>query len=194
MKKEPTNSTRLHEHPQAVAIFTRANWMTFFEKFQGFDEEIAKEFVLSLVPHSRTHATITFRGLSMEITPEFISRVTTLPLGLPWSKDEKPIGQAAKKNFFQKNEHHVEDKNGIRRTSIPYPWDEVSYPILKYISCEGRYSIAYGYHFRILHELRYGMDTPTPQKLNIPYFLLQSLIDSNIMFKAGSPDQLAHHG
>ncbi len=47
---------------------------------------------LSLVPHTRTHATITIRGLSIEMTPEFINRVTTLPLGLPWSKDEKPIG------------------------------------------------------------------------------------------------------
>ena len=136
--KEPTNSTRLHEHPQVVAIFTRANWMTFSEKFQGFDEEIAQEFSYSLVPHTRTHATITFRGPSMEITPEFINRVTTLPLGLPWIKDEKPIGQAAKKNFFQNNETPIEDKNCIRRASIPYPWDEFSYQIIKYISCEGR--------------------------------------------------------
>ena len=80
----------------------------------------------------------------MEITPEFISRVTTLPLGLPWSKDEKPIGQVSKKNFFQNNETPVEDKNGIRRASIPYPWDEVSYQIIKCISCEGRYNIVYG--------------------------------------------------
>lgn len=34
----------------------------------------------------------------------------------------------------------------------------------------------------------------SPQKLNIPYFLLQSLIDSSIKFKARSLDQLAHHG
>ena len=95
--------------------------MNFFEKFRGFDDEIAQEFSLSLVPHTRTHATVTIRGLSIEITPEFISRVTTLPLGLPWSKDEKPIGLAAKKKFFQDNETPIEDKNGIRRASIPYP-------------------------------------------------------------------------
>ena len=58
----------------------------------------------------------------MEITLEFISTVTSLPLGLPWRKDEKPMGQVAKKTFFQANEHPVEDKNGIIRTSIPYPW------------------------------------------------------------------------
>ena len=70
MRKEPTNSTRLHEHPQVVAIFPRANWMSFFEKFRGFDEEVAQEFSLYLVPHSRTHDIVIFRGLSMEITPE----------------------------------------------------------------------------------------------------------------------------
>lgn len=145
MRKDPTNSTRLHEHPQVVAIFTRENWMTIFEKFQGFDEEVTQEFAHSLVPHSRTHATISFICLSMEITLEFINRVTTLPLGLPWSKDEKPIGQATKKNFFQNNEHPIEDKSGIRRTSILCTWDEISYQIIKYVSCEGRYSIVYGY-------------------------------------------------
>ena len=130
----------------------------------------------------------------MEITPDFIDMVTSLPVGLPWSKEEKPLGQVAKKTFFQPNEHLVEDKNGINRTSIPYPWDEFSYQIIKYISYEGRYSIVYGYHFRLPHELRYGMDISKPQKLSIPYFLLQSLIDASIKLKAGSPYQLAHHG
>jgi len=54
----------------------------------------------------------------MEITPEFISRITSLPLGLPWSKEEKPSGQVAKKTFFHPNEHPVQDKNGIRRSVI----------------------------------------------------------------------------
>lgn len=67
----------------------------------------------------------------MEITPKFLSMVTILPLGLPWSKDEKPMRQVAKKTCFQPNQHPVEDKNGIRRTSIPYTWYEVSYQITK---------------------------------------------------------------
>jgi len=143
--------------------------MNFFEKFIGFDDEISHKFSLSLVPHTITHATITIRGLSIEITSEFISRITTLPLGLPWSKDEKIIGHAAKRKFFQDNETPIEDKNGIRRASVLYPYDEVSYQVIKYISCEGRHNIVYGYHFRILQELRYGMDTPAHQKISIPF-------------------------
>ena len=100
----------------------------------------------------------------------------------------------AKKTFFQPDEHPVEDKNGIRRTSIPYPWGEVSYQIMKYIPCEGRYNIVYGCHFRLLHELRYGMDLPASRKLSLPYSLLQSLIECSTKLNVGAPDQLAHHG
>ena len=89
---------------------------------------------------------------------------------------------------------HIEDKNGFRRASVPYPWDEVSYQVIKHISCEGRHNIVYGYHFRILQELRYGMDTPTHQKLSIPYFLLQPLIDSSTKVQEGNSQYLAHHG
>jgi len=65
---------------------------------------------------------------------------------------------------------------------------------MKYISCEGRYSIVYGYHFKLLHELSYGMDLPASRKLSLPYFLLQSLIECGTKLNAGVPKQLAHHG
>lgn len=194
MRKEPLNSTQLHKHPEVVALLTKENWMPLFEKFHGYEEEVTKEFSLSFKPHSKFHATVSFRGLTIEITLEFISRVIVLPLGLPQSKEERPLGQVTKRTFFQANQHPVEDKNCIRRTSMPCPWDEVRYQIMKYISYEGRYNIAYGYHFIHLYELRYDMDLPTPRKLSIPYFLLQSLIDSGTKLKVGVPDQLVHHG
>ena len=100
MRKEPLNSTKLHEHPEVVALFTRTNWMPFFEKIHGYDEEVTEEILLSLKPHSKTHATVSFRGLTIELTQEFINRVTGLPLELPWSKEGKPLGKIAKKSFF----------------------------------------------------------------------------------------------
>jgi len=57
--------------------------MPFFEKFHGYDDEVTEEFALSLKPHSKIHATVSFRGLTIELTPEFISRVIGLPLRLP---------------------------------------------------------------------------------------------------------------
>jgi len=77
---------------------------------------------------------------------------------------------------------------------LPPLWSEVIYQIMKYITSEGRFNIIYGYHFRLLHELRYGMDLPLARKLNLPYFLLQSLIECGTKLNAGVLDQLAHHG
>lgn len=74
--------------------------MPFFERIHGYDEEVKEEFLMSLRPHSKSHATVSFRGLTIELTPKFISKITCLPVGLPWSKEEKPLGQVAKKTFF----------------------------------------------------------------------------------------------
>lgn len=104
------------------------------------------------------------------------------------------MGQIAEKTFFLPEEHPKEDKNGVRRTSLPPLWSEVIYKIMKYITCEGRFSIIYGYHFRLLCELRHGIDLPLAKKLSIPYFLLQSLIECGKKLNKGVPDQLAHHG
>jgi len=54
--------------------------------------------------------------------------------------------------------------------------------------------VVYGYHFRILEELIFGAEKPPHQRLSIPYFLLQALIDSSIKVKEGNSQQLAHHG
>jgi len=63
--------------------------MGFFEKLRGYDDEVARGFALSLIPLTRIHATVVVRGLSIDLTLELISRVTTLPLGVPWRKEEK---------------------------------------------------------------------------------------------------------
>ena len=104
------------------------------------------------------------------------------------------MGQVAKKTFFLPEEHSVEDKNGVRRTSLPPLWTEFSYQIMNYITFEGRFNIIYGHHFRLLYELRYERDLPPARKMSIPYFLIQSLIECGTKLNAGVPDQLAHHG
>jgi len=100
------------------------------------------------------------KGLSIELTPKIIGRITTLPLGMPWRKKDKGNSQIAKKKFFLEGEGAMEDKNGVRRAILPYPWNKIIYHLIIYISCEGRYSVVYGYHFRLLQELRFGADTP----------------------------------
>lgn len=83
------NSTKLHEHPEVVALFTRENWIPFFDIIHGYDEEVTKEFLISLRTHSKSHAIVSFRGLTIDLTLEFISKIIGLPLGLPCKKKEK---------------------------------------------------------------------------------------------------------
>jgi hypothetical protein len=194
IRREPTDSAKLRRNPAVVELFTRAQWMPFCDKLRGYDDEVAEEFLQALKPKSLTLATVSFRGLSLQLTPEHISRVTELPMGLPWDKEERKWSQQAKKEFFPPEESFTEDKNGVKRTSLLPPWNEVSLQIMKYITCEGRYSIIYAYHFRLLNELRHQIDLPAAQRLSIPYFLLQSLIECSTKLKDGIPDQIAHHG
>ena len=120
-RREPINTGRIHQVPPVLEIFTRHNWMGYFEKLRGYDDEVARDFVLSLIPLTRTHATIVVRGLSIELTLDLISRITTLLLGGPWKKEDKGDSQTTKKKFFLEGEEPIEDKNGVRRASLPYP-------------------------------------------------------------------------
>ena len=144
-RREPTITTRIYQHPPMLEIFTRHQWLGFFELLRGYDDDIAREFAISLIPLARAIATVVLRGLSVTITPESISRITILPLRLQWRKEDKASNTLVKNKFFLEGEELIEEKNGIRRGRIPYPWDEVSYQIFKHISCEGRLSILYGY-------------------------------------------------
>ena len=86
IKKEPSDSRKLCEHPAVVDLFTRANWMAFCDKIQGHDDAITEEFLMSLQHKLKTLATVNFRGLALKLTPELISRVTDLPFGYPGAK------------------------------------------------------------------------------------------------------------
>lgn len=56
IRKEPSDSRKLHEHPKVVNLFTQANWMSLFDKIQGHDKETAEEFLMSMRPQSKTQA------------------------------------------------------------------------------------------------------------------------------------------
>ena len=101
---------------------------------------------------------------------------------------------ATKNNFFLPGEDYIEDKNGVRRESYPYPWDEVTFHIMKFISCEGILIMVYGYHFRFLNELRFQGQLPLEQRLSVPNFLLNFIIDMSHKVRQRKYQHLAHHG
>jgi hypothetical protein len=134
------------------------------------------------------------RELMIRVNEASINKVSSLPMGLPWDKEERQEAINAKKTFFHPNEKPQEDKNGIKRESLPHPWPEVAYHIIKYVTCEGRMSVVYAYHFRLLHQLRHFPNQEPDKSLSLPYFLLQSLKEMSTKVKKGKQEFLAHHG
>jgi hypothetical protein len=144
----------------------------YFERLRGYDDEVAIEFSQNFHNIQEQEYVTTIRGLVMRINEASINRVSSLPLGLPWDKEERKESINAKKAFFLPNEKPDEDKNDIKREILPHPWPEVAYHIIKYITCEGRMSVVYAYHFILLHQLRHLPNQEAHQNLSIPYFLL----------------------
>lgn len=87
--------------------------MGLFALLRGYDDDVAREFTLSLIPLARASTTAIVRGLSVTIMLESISKITTLPLGLQWRKEEKSKNTLAKKGFLLEGEEPIEDKNGV---------------------------------------------------------------------------------
>lgn len=61
------------------------------------------------------------RGLTISLSPETISRMTTLPLWIQWSEEDKVVSVTVKNIFFIHREKLVGDKNGVRREILSYP-------------------------------------------------------------------------
>jgi len=81
-RREPTRTPRIHLHPPVVEIFRRHQWLGLFELLRGYDDDVAREFAMSLTPQARVSVTSVVSRLSVTITLESISRITTLSLGL----------------------------------------------------------------------------------------------------------------
>jgi hypothetical protein len=110
----------------------------YFERLRGYDDEVAIEFSLKFPEYTREGVCGHSEGTVIRINEASINRITSFPMGLPWDKEERQEAITAKKAFFLPNEKPDEDKNGIKRETLPHPWPEVAYHIIKYITCEGK--------------------------------------------------------
>ncbi len=72
-----------------VEILRRHHWLVLFKLLRGYEDDVAREFAMSLMHQTRVSSTSMVKGLLVTITPERTSRITTLPLGLQWRKEEE---------------------------------------------------------------------------------------------------------
>jgi hypothetical protein len=79
----------------------------------------------------------------------------------------------------------------VPRSWLQHPWDELVYIIQKFVTCEGRFSIVYLYHIKILQHLK------GEKILNMPYYFLKSLSKMSMSIQKQTRNEeksLYHYG
>jgi len=109
------------------------------------------------------------RRLKLDITEEFIARVTGLPVvGKRWFI-RKVNDPSLKGDFLQERESLVKKGRGIDKLSLPKPWPDVALYLIKYITFEGRIKIVSNYNFPLQNHLW------DQQLINLPYFMVGNI-------------------
>jgi hypothetical protein len=161
---EPEGAELLEAYPQMAQRFRDAGWFEFLTTFQGYDEQVSMEFALNFDGHE-----VEIGKMLMLVTEQTIAKACRLVVGGErWWKKEHVVTEFVNQ-FLLPDKQNPNWKRGVPHSWIRPEWHTALIIIHRYITCEGRFSLVYIYHIRILMHL--NGDYP----LNLPYFLLKSL-------------------
>lgn len=164
LRREPNNPVEFMMSPECVETFKKVGWLGFLQCLRGYHTEIALAFARSFDGHEATIGVVTL----------FVSEVSIAELGRlqlggkRFTKKDKIDEQAADK-FLRPEFHNPNWSKGIETRCLKseyLPWLNA---IKLYITCDGRYDDMFRYQIWFLMHLAGDI------KINLPYFLLQSL-------------------
>jgi len=179
VREEPTTLTKLQACPFSVSCFRFQSCYEFCEKVANvqFYHELARLFVLHLYG-----AQVTLAGVTFTLTLESISLATGMPkIGEPWTKRQKVDRQHYKpyvKLAFLRQLKRVFPFRYLKNEYAP-----LTKLIMKYFSCEGRFSRLYAYHIRLL------MHFTQVCMMNIPYFICRNIERMTALVQHKTPEQ-----
>jgi hypothetical protein len=165
-RHEPETYADLEALPEYEAtrdIFKQAGWEPFLKKFDGYNDAITLQFALH------------FEGgfakvgeLEFEVTEKFISEAIQLPTtGQRWTKGQ-PVDKKLCTQLLKPQYRETQWSEGTSRSWLEPQWAQLLAILQRYLTCEGRYTIIFPCHARLLLHF-------TGTLLNIPFFLLKSL-------------------
>lgn len=93
------------------------------------------------------------RGLELEVTKEVIYRVMAFPTVSKRWFNRKIDDRSLKEDFLQGEERLVKKGKQIDILSLPQQWADVLIYLIKYITHEGRETIAFNCHLPFLNHL-----------------------------------------
>lgn len=121
-------------------------------------------------------------GVTFTLTPESISLATDIPnIGEQWNKRQQ-IDQQHYESYIKPG--YLRHLNRV----FPFWYLKDSYAplmklIMKYFSCEGRFSCLYAYHISLLmHFTRVRM-------MNLPYFMCRNIEKMTTLVQHNTPQQ-----
>lgn len=187
-REEPTSLTGLQDCPMAVSCFQYMSCYEFCEKISRIQHhrELARLFVLHL--HDRH---VNLAGVDFILTPEVIAHAIGIPnVGEIWNKC-KVLDTVQVEPFirpaFVRLLIGVFPFRFLRREYAP-----MMRLIMRYFTCEGRFSQIYSYHIRIL------MHFTGLRMMNIPVFFYQNIERMESIMQRKSPTEqyrsLYHYG
>jgi hypothetical protein len=165
-RHEPETYADLEALPEYGAtrdIFKQAGWEPFLKKFDGYNDAITLQFALHFDGETAKVGEFEFG-----VTEEFIAEAIQLPTtGQRWTKGQ-PVDKELCAQLLKPQYRNTKWSEGTSRSWLEPQWAQVLIILQRYLTCEGRYTIIFPCHARLLLHF-----TGTP--LNIPFFLLKSL-------------------
>ena len=179
VRVEPCEMKLLDSNPELLAKVEAVGWFPFISKFSDSNPEVTRVFALSLADSQVKVGDLQFR-----VDERSVVLATGLSLaGERWFK-YKQMDITEWMQLLNNPCQDVSFRTGVSCKYFKKEWRPVLDLIHRYMTCEGRLSLAYVYHLRLMSIF---IDFP----LNLPYYLVQSLSKMSSAIRKG-PKHISH--
>ena len=179
VREEPTSLAYLQACPLAVTCFRYQSCYEYCERISQIQHhrELVRLFVLHL-----HNGHVNLAGVDFTLSPEIVAQATGIPnIGEEWSK-RQPLNRFHYEPYIKPT--CMRYLTGV----FPFRFLRDEYApmmkiIIRYFTCEGRFSRLYSYHIRLLmHFTRVRM-------MNIPFFMCRNIERMVPLMQRKSPAQ-----
>jgi hypothetical protein len=180
VRAEPNGSQALLTFDGAFADLEEFGWLSFIQKFDGFNMIVSRQFALSF-----DGGRAKVGDLQLEITEQSISSATGLPvIGEKWSKNYRVKDVPWTLLFRSRNVKSC--GRGLPAKILKPRWYDLLMILKQFITCEGRYGFVFLFHLRLLMVFM-GFE------LNMPYYLHRSIFKMAKRYKRNQADTSLFH-
>ena len=145
---------------EVVRRFNAFEWLGYFLSLTTSDVEVATEFTRTF-----DEGEASIWGLIVVATEECIAKVTGLPIiweHYPSTHDVR----STRAQFTRSIDPQMDiTKQGCKRLSLFLPYNELVIHIIRYLTCERKFSYLHAHHFKFLSCIRHILP------VNIPNFM-----------------------